>query len=181
MATATRQQAQMTLSMGPLTTAERECLSHLSALHHVDVEIKPGDSRPERRNIIGFIDGLADALKEAGHDQLAEAMFEVFHQSTQDADFGGYGLSAQETLDEKQEAEVVFLVSAYLEALKSAARARQGLQLLTSRPDGRRGMTMTEKVFAMHDVSRRGWVEPGDIIQVDVDWILASELSWKVC
>jgi hypothetical protein len=42
-------------------------------------------------------------------------------------------------------------------------------------------MTMTEKILAMHDVSRRGFVRPGDIIQVDVDWVIASELSWKVC
>lgn len=39
---------------------------------------------------------------------------------------------------------------------------------------------MAEKIFAMHDVSHRGYVAPGDIIQVDVDWILASELSWAV-
>jgi homoaconitase/3-isopropylmalate dehydratase large subunit len=42
-------------------------------------------------------------------------------------------------------------------------------------------MTMAEKIFAMHDVSRRGFVKPGDIIQVDIDWVLASELSWQVC
>jgi homoaconitase/3-isopropylmalate dehydratase large subunit len=41
-------------------------------------------------------------------------------------------------------------------------------------------MTMAEKIFSMHDVSRRGFVRPGDIIQVEVDWILASEITWKV-
>ncbi|KAJ9131059.1 Aconitase [Pleurostoma richardsiae] len=30
----------------------------------------------------------------------------------------------------------------------------------------------------MHDVSHKGWVKRGDVIQVDIDWVLASELSW---
>jgi hypothetical protein len=41
-------------------------------------------------------------------------------------------------------------------------------------------MTLAEKVYAAHDIDQKGEVKPGDVIRVDVDWILASELSWKV-
>jgi homoaconitase/3-isopropylmalate dehydratase large subunit len=39
-------------------------------------------------------------------------------------------------------------------------------------------MTLTEKIFAAHDVERQGWVAPGRTISVSVDWILASDASW---
>jgi homoaconitase/3-isopropylmalate dehydratase large subunit len=39
-------------------------------------------------------------------------------------------------------------------------------------------MTLTEKIFAMHDVQCRGYVSPGMTISVSVDWILASDASW---
>jgi homoaconitase/3-isopropylmalate dehydratase large subunit len=39
-------------------------------------------------------------------------------------------------------------------------------------------MTLTEKIFAAHDVERQGWVAPGRTMSVSVDWILASDASW---
>ena len=41
-------------------------------------------------------------------------------------------------------------------------------------------MALSEKVFASHDVERRGVLKPGDMVRVDVDFIMASELSWGV-
>lgn len=41
-------------------------------------------------------------------------------------------------------------------------------------------MTLSEKIFAAHDIERRGELKPGDMIRVDVDWVMASELSWSV-
>lgn len=41
-------------------------------------------------------------------------------------------------------------------------------------------MTLTEKIFAMHDLDQRGSIKPDDMIRVDVDWVMASELSWGV-
>jgi hypothetical protein len=43
-------------------------------------------------------------------------------------------------------------------------------------------MTLTEKIFAMHDINQnKGYVVPGEMIRVDVDWVINSELSWAVC
>ncbi|KAM0424542.1 hypothetical protein ACHAPT_010258 [Fusarium lateritium] len=39
-------------------------------------------------------------------------------------------------------------------------------------------MNVTEKIFALHDVSRKGWVRPGEAILVSVDWVLSSDASW---
>jgi homoaconitase/3-isopropylmalate dehydratase large subunit len=39
-------------------------------------------------------------------------------------------------------------------------------------------MTLAEKIFAAHDVERTGETKAGDVIRLDVDWVIASELSW---
>jgi homoaconitase/3-isopropylmalate dehydratase large subunit len=41
-------------------------------------------------------------------------------------------------------------------------------------------MTIAEKILAMHDTRRRGFVKQGDTVLLDVDWIMASEIAWKV-
>jgi homoaconitase/3-isopropylmalate dehydratase large subunit len=51
---------------------------------------------------------------------------------------------------------------------------------LPSRPEGRRGMTLSEKIFATHDVEKKGVLKTGNMIRVDVDFVMASELSWTV-
>jgi aconitate hydratase/homoaconitate hydratase len=41
-------------------------------------------------------------------------------------------------------------------------------------------MTLTQKILAAHAVGlARPWVEAGDILQVCVDWTIASELAWN--
>ncbi|RHZ62004.1 aconitase family protein [Aspergillus thermomutatus] len=95
-------------------------------------------------------------------------------------DLGGLGLDDESDVTAQQESEILFLVSAWLEALNSADRSRSMPAPLPSRPPGRRGMTLSEKIFALHDVAHRGWVAPGDLIRVDVDWVIASEASWAV-
>ena len=44
----------------------------------------------------------------------------------------------------------------------------------------RKPMTLTQKILAHHARGlRRPWVETGDILQVRVDWTIASELAWN--
>lgn len=100
--------------------------------------------------------------------------------STQSADFGGLGFKTDQELNLQEEGQVVFLVSAWLESLNSEDRAKKPLETLSARPKGRRGMTLSEKIFAAHDIESRGELKPGDLVRVDVDWIMASELSWGV-
>lgn len=99
----------------------------------------------------------------------------------QPTDLGGLGLNEKSgILTPEQDSEIVFLASAWLESLNSADRTKFRPAPISVRPEGRRGMTLSEKIFALHDVNQAGFVAPGDLIRVDVDWVIASEASWKV-
>lgn len=164
-----------------LTTSQSKCISLIEDALQTRI-VFTGRSREEpRSNLVVFLGILAESLRSARADQVAAMLEEVIWRSKEQPDFGGYGFSDKDDLQPGQEGEIVFLCSAYLEAFKHAARARQKPKPLSHKPSGRRSMTMAEKVFAFHDVSQRGYVRPGDIIQVDVDWVIASELSWQVC
>jgi hypothetical protein len=41
-------------------------------------------------------------------------------------------------------------------------------------------MALSEKIFAMNNMEHEGFVVPGDLIRVQVDWVIASEASWTV-
>src|SRR4051812_7392878 len=44
----------------------------------------------------------------------------------------------------------------------------------------RRPMTLTQKIIAAHATTLpRPWVQAGDVLQVKVDWTIASELAWN--
>jgi homoaconitase/3-isopropylmalate dehydratase large subunit len=44
----------------------------------------------------------------------------------------------------------------------------------------RRPMTLTQKILAAHAIGLpRPWVETGDMLQIRVDWTIASELAWN--
>ncbi|TVY33726.1 putative aconitate hydratase, partial [Lachnellula cervina] len=55
------------------------------------------------------------------------------------------GLREDQTPSADEQAQVLFLVSAWLESLNSEDRAKSPPQPLASRPEGRRGMTLSEK------------------------------------
>jgi hypothetical protein len=121
---------------------------------------------------------LSSILVSHGHSKEAEVLQDVYGHVHSPTDFGGLGLEAEKQPSSDEDAEILFLVSAYLQALNSVERTNTPAPLLKTRPAGRRGMTLSEKIFAAHDIQRNGSVKPGDVVVVDVDWIMASELSW---
>ncbi|KAI1295807.1 hypothetical protein F5Y03DRAFT_387354 [Xylaria venustula] len=150
-----------------LTDAEKDCLSSLRE-----------SSNPDS-NLIDFLKLIESCI--APHDDLQElcvAVRSAIQSCLLPTDFSGMELTTSTPLSKETEAQILFVLSTYLEAAKSAERSRHAPKSLSERPPGRRPMTMAEKIFAAHDVSRKGWVKAGEVIQVDVDWILASELSW---
>ncbi len=55
---------------------------------------------------------------------------------------------------------------------ENTGRSGQGKQ---TRP-----MTLTQKILAQHAIGlTRPWVETGDMLQIRVDWTIASELAWN--
>jgi homoaconitase/3-isopropylmalate dehydratase large subunit len=117
-------------------------------------------------------------LRLRQHAREADAFQEVYQHCTTEKDFGGLGFTTDHQFNDSEVTEVLFFVSAYLDALNYQDRNSSPGVALNQRPAGRRGMTLAEKIFAAHDVSRKGEVKPGDVIRLDVDWVLASELSW---
>ncbi|KAI1349419.1 hypothetical protein F5Y01DRAFT_327484 [Xylaria sp. FL0043] len=165
-----------------LTAAEQNCLSNLHAAKPLTFKFEATNQEEYKRpdsNLIGFLELIESCI--APHDSLKElcvAVRSAIQSCLLPSDFGGMELTTSTPLSAEVEAQIVFLLSTYLEAAKSAERSRHEPRPLSERPPGRRPMTMAEKIFAAHDVSRKGWVKAGEVIQVDVDWILASELSW---
>ncbi|TVY86747.1 putative aconitate hydratase [Lachnellula willkommii] len=138
-----------------------------------DVDAKP----PTLQSSLQQLSHVSKLLT-SHHAREAETLATVLSLATQTPEFGGLGLREDQELSPDEEAQVLFLVSAWLESLNSEDRAKSPPKLLASRPEGRRGMTLSEKIFAAHDIERRGELKPGDMVRVDVDWIMASELSW---
>ncbi|PCG89472.1 Aconitase/3-isopropylmalate dehydratase large subunit, alpha/beta/alpha, subdomain 1/3 [Penicillium occitanis (nom. inval.)] len=130
------------------------------------------------RNILGQLKTVSQVLQAHGYPREATAVNDVLILCEQPSELGGLGLDRNQALAEDEEAEIIFLISAWLEALNSADRTKAKLEPLSFRPAGRRGMTLSEKIFAMHDVAQTGSVKVGDLIRVDVDWVIASEASW---
>jgi 3-isopropylmalate dehydratase small subunit len=51
---------------------------------------------------------------------------------------------------------------------------------MTSSDTQRRPMTLTQKILAHHAIGlTRPWVQAGDMLQLRVDWTIASELAWN--
>ena len=131
-------------------------------------------------NVLTQLAEVIELLKAQNITREANALADVLVISRQPTELGGLGLSETDSLTSEQEAEITFLVVAWLESLNSTDRARAPPVPLAVRPPGRRGMTLSEKIFALHDIDRRGSVAPGELIRVDVDWVIASEASWAV-
>src|SRR3954453_8377448 len=51
---------------------------------------------------------------------------------------------------------------------------------MASASNPRRPRTLTQKILAHHAVGlSRPWVAAGDVLQIRVDWTIASELAWN--
>ena len=159
--------------MGDFASELRQSVQKLRGVN-VDLNL---NSQPT--DLLEILSSVSSTLRSSSHEREADALQDVREHCLANPDFGGLGYAPDQQLDETQRLEVLFLVSSYLEALNSQDRYGSPIKPLDTRPAGRRGMTLAEKIFAAHDVQRRGEVKPGDVIRVDVDWVMASELSWS--
>ncbi|SPO07049.1 probable aconitase family protein [Cephalotrichum gorgonifer] len=126
-----------------------------------------------------IIEEISRPLQTLGYTREAEALRNVIQICQTSSNHGGLLPSESDGPAEVFGSEITFLVSAWLESLNSEDRAAHQIVPSPTRPANRRPMTLTEKIFAMHDIGRRGVVCPGETIRVSVDWIMASEASWS--
>ena len=128
-----------------------------------------------------------DLLQRDGRAAEADTLRHVLDLSVLDHELGGLGLSsvfASGSWDCTPEdiEKVLFLIEAWLEALNSAERSPKLNDPVTGQVQGRRPMTVTEKIFTHHATRTPNaeGLRPGDFVRVTVDWVIASELSWVV-
>ncbi|KAF9249740.1 hypothetical protein DTO027I6_9492 [Penicillium roqueforti] len=158
--------------------------SSLNQLVHIleqtrGIHIHVNETSHSTHNALQNLEYISTILRTDHTKQReVDVLTDVLGICYQPAMLGGLGINQPDSLTIQQQSEIFFLVDAWLESLNSADREKSMPCLLTHRPEGRRGMTVSEKIFAMHDLNHIGWVAPGDIIRVHVDWILASEVSW---
>src|SRR5690242_3897007 len=131
-----------------------ELINLLKTSRGVQVDATELSSQP--LTTLSSIRPLISTLQDRNHSREAQILSEVTALCTKGPDYGGLGIQLDTHLNESQKKEVIFLVSAWLESLNSQDRAKAPLPPLDVRPAGRCGMTVTEKIFAMHDVERVG-------------------------
>ena len=130
-----------------------------------------------RGQLLHQIESLSHSLKSRHYPRESDSMQDFLRHCITPQDFGGLGYSMGDILGDSEISQVLFFVSAYLESLNYQDRQSSPVPSLDVRPAGHRGMSLPEKIFAAHDVARKGEVRPGDVIRLDTDWVIASELS----
>ncbi|KAI9295859.1 3-isopropylmalate dehydrogenase [Neoconidiobolus thromboides FSU 785] len=117
--------------------------------------------------------------KEADH--IERAVRKVLDLKTQ----GGIGLRTKDLKGEATTNQIGDKIVEYLNNSLISGRIspipRSLKNRLLTRPNGRRGMNLCEKILcnAAIGLEAPGNIRPGDMICVNVDWTLASELTWK--
>ncbi|KAJ5453461.1 aconitase family protein [Penicillium daleae] len=161
---------------------QRECcIVRLMGVLHQSRGISmtaPDEILNQGQTVLKALTAIIGLLEKSNKTREANTLKDVLEICRQPRELGGLDISKDEQTSSEQEAEIMFLSSAWLEALNSVDRAASLPDPILQRPVGRRGMTLSEKIFAMHDLTNKGFVVPGELIRVHVDWVIASEASW---
>ena len=134
------------------------------------------------QNELEQLDGLAAVLRDSHKHAEASALsgaLERFNESTQ---YGGLGLASRTTFTEHERSEMLFLIEATMEAINSDEKSRRLPDTVAGRAESAKPMTLAQKIFARHTIGgcpKQG-IAVADTLRVAVDWIMASELSFKV-
>ncbi|KJK65953.1 aconitate hydratase putative Aquifex type [Aspergillus parasiticus SU-1] len=99
-------------------------------------------------NLLQNLKIAQNTLRDYGHFREADALTDVLITRAQLPELGGFYFGVE-----------------WWEALNSADRAKAFPAPLRTRPEGRRGMTLSEKILSLHVIDQR-------------DWVIASEASW---
>lgn len=145
-------------------------------IENADVE----QDESQLQDILQALEVTAKLLQTTNHRRESQALCDVLEICRRPAALGGLGILEEHPLTLVQQSEIFFMTSAWLEALNSADRALSPPPAISYRPGDRRKMTLSEKIFAMHDKEQKGFVTPGELIRIYVDWVIASEASWAV-
>lgn len=151
----------------------QDCLFKRRGLRFdLDIEAPPLESLAQ----------IASVLRKLQHDIEAEALQRAWSKCSETRELGGHGYGKDGSLTDVQIAEVLFQVDAFLEAANSQERARILRKPMEEKYPRTKPMTLAQKVFAHHavDLCPVEGLQLRDVARVTVDWIMASELSYRV-
>lgn len=134
-------------------------------------------------NFVDDLENLYDASKRSGFQVESDVIKIVLDKALTDKEDGGLALSKTSAPTPSDEAEILFLLTAWLESLNSQEKHDITLPLPAQRRSPvARPMTFTEKVLAHHALtgtSSEG-VRAGDVLMISIDWVITSEAGWFV-
>lgn len=124
----------------------------------------------------------SSVLLQSQHNVEADALQRAWSKCSEAKEFGGLGYGKDASLTESQIDEVLFQVDAYLQAINSREGAKGWREPLMTKFPQTKPMTLAQKIFAHHamDPCPIEGLQLGDVTRVGVDWIMASELSYRV-
>ncbi|KAI1104079.1 aconitase iron-sulfur domain-containing protein [Jackrogersella minutella] len=158
-------------------TVKEQLEAQLSQIRGVHIEQETQDSA---KTPLQVVEDLVERLRKAGYSRESEALRHVSKLCQQSPNYGGLGLVFHNQMTPDEVSELLFLSSAWLESLNSADRVKRNEpNFAATKPSGVPPMNITEKIFAMHDIEQKGFVQAGQTVQIFVDWVMASEISWS--
>lgn len=130
-------------------------------------------------NPLSALQAITSTLSRVGESKLSNALDHVLYLCTEDRELGGQGLSPTHPFTDADREKVRSLADSWLYASTYDTQI-PGTNLKATK--NRKPMTLSEKIFMHHVLpgSRTIELKAGDVVPVSVDWVLASEVSWKV-
>src|ERR1700709_1205862 len=122
----------------------------LSHIRNIDLNALDLGATASTSGIPALLSRYCDALKDVDKAAEAEALDQAREKAIDKKAFGGLGLGDNAVATPSQQAETLFLVEAWLEAINSKERAKDFLSYRSSPAEGTRPMTLAQKVFAQH-------------------------------
>ncbi|EME87013.1 uncharacterized protein MYCFIDRAFT_194909 [Pseudocercospora fijiensis CIRAD86] len=142
------------------------------------------DSASKQDSIHQVLQATAERLRSSKNDSLAQALEDTLTKLSDQPSFGGLGVQDHDDVPVTVYNEIIHWTTAYLQSVESKQNARDFMSTTrahAARPT--RPMTLAQKIFTQHALSGvppdSNSLAQGDVITAGLDWVIASELSWR--
>ena len=165
---------------------EEKLVTLLEKARNINISAIHASAAAKNKSSLDALERIIQTLSSQSRNREADAVRIARDQCLESKAHGGLGLDLADTNNsggnEDVHEAILFQTEVWLEALNSEDRARRLRPGITSKPAGRRPMTLSEKILAHHAVSTLPSEGPtvGDTVRVRVDWVISSELAWAV-
>lgn len=139
---------------------------------------RAGDTHPSPQAVLT---ACSHELHNRNHLQEEQIILHVVDLCNADVEVGGLGFRDRRWRDFPPEdlRRILDLTESWLLTISSLKTPIPKLAL-PQKPVNRKPMTLTSKILAHHAIScaQTSHVAVGEVLRVNIDWVIASELSW---